>query len=566
VELGYAQVSQTCGSPLTLIDPDSLWECSCQCGQNEFSFTPMIGCAPASATTAAQACPQVCTGASPCGGALSCANMTCSGGFGNSRLVSTQSCAVTDGATTGAPPASSADFTIADVGASTTTMVVAGQSATTPVSGQAFVSASTSPPIAGASAEIARLAIQPADVFLGGSVNAYVRNIAVAHRSRLRGTFTDATHFQLPAGAVELIVTLQTQPTSGSLSAPVNLRAANTAPMTGVLDLTHGTFSLDGTAGDGQGNSLTLHFVGNVTNRPPDANHNGIIDAVDKCPGEAVGPDRTPPVFVSVPPPLTITTCSGVNIGQAVATDPCGVTLTNNAPAKFPLGITTVVWTARDGAGNVATAIQTVTAELGNDPSCCPAGTHVIVGTSNNDVLVGTSGADCILGLGGQDTISGGNGDDYISGGDGDDVIYGQGGNDHLYGGSGQDTISGGPGNDFISGGDGVDQLYGDDGNDVILGGQGGDIIHGGAGNDVISGGDDDDQIYGDDGNDNLYGDAGNDSLFGGNDNDQLHGGDGDDKLDGGSGVNAFDGGPGHNTCLDNGVTLLMCPSDSDQD
>ena len=153
VELGYAQVSQTCGSALTLVNPDSLWECSCQCGENEFSFTPMIGCAPASATTAALACPQVCTGASPCGGALSCANMTCNGGFGNSRLVSTQSCAVSDGASTGAPPASSADFTIADVGTSTATMVVAGQSATTPVSGQAFVSASTSPPVAGAGAE-----------------------------------------------------------------------------------------------------------------------------------------------------------------------------------------------------------------------------------------------------------------------------------------------------------------------------------------------------------------------------------------------------------------------------
>jgi len=566
VELGFGQITESCGGAVALADPDSLWECSCQCGQNEFSFTPMVGCAPGSATTAAQACPQVCTGASTCGGALSCANMTCNGGFGNARLISTQSCAVLDGAATGAPPASSADFTVADTGASTATMTIAGQTATTPVAGQAFVSASTSPPTAGAIAEIARLAVQPADVFVGGSVNAFVRNIAVAHRSRLRGTFTDATHFQLPAGAVELIVTVQTQPASGPLSAPVNLRAANTAPMTGVLDLTQGTFSLDGSAVDGLGNSLALHFTANVTNRPADANHNGIIDAVDKCPGEAVGPDRSPPVFTSVPPSLTITSCSNVNIGQAVATDPCGVTVKNNAPAKFPLGITTVVWTATDGAGNVATAIQTVTVELGNDPSCCPAGTHVIMGTSNNDVIVGTSGPDCILGLGGQDTISGGDGDDVISGGDGDDVIYGQGGNDRIYGGSGQDKISGGPGNDFISGGDGVDQINGDDGNDVIVGGQGGDVIHGGAGNDVINGDADDDQLYGDDGNDTLFGGEGNDSLFGGNDNDVLHGGDGDDKLDGGPGVNSFDGGPGHNVCIDNNVTLLMCPASVDQD
>lgn len=107
----------------------------------------------------------------------------------------------------------------------------------------------------------------------------------------------------------------------------------------------------------------------------------------------------------------------------AITVPPGNGACTNNV--DVPAYPSTVVWTAKDGAGNVATAIQTVTAELGNDPSCCPAGTHVIVGTSNNDTLVGTSGADCILGLGGQDTISGGDGDDFISGGDGDDLIFG---------------------------------------------------------------------------------------------------------------------------------------------
>ena len=503
--LSFAEVNGTCSNPLSLVDPDSLWECSCQCGQNEFSFFPIVGCAAGSATTAAAACPQVCARNALCGTSLTCSSsMICTGGFTAGHQLSAETCALSDGPATGANPASSADFTIADVGASTAVLTVASaQPVTTSLAGQAFFNASTSPPVPGAIAEIARLSVQPADFFLGGSVNAFVRNIGLAHRSRLRGTFTDATHFQIPPGAAEFIVTLQTQPTSGALSAPVNIRAANSSAMTGMLDLAHGTFTLSGTVSDTLGDSLALHFTANITNRPSDANHNGIIDAVDKCPSESFGPDRTPPVFTSVPPAITISTCVNASIGQAVATDPCGVTITNNAPTKFPLGTTTITWTAKDGAGNVAIALQAVTAVLGNDTSCCPAGTHIIVGTSNNDTIVGTSGPDCILGLGGQDTISGGDGDDVISGGDGDDIIYGQNGNDRIYGGSGQDTISGGLGDDYIDGGDGIDQINGDDGNDTIYGGQGRrhhprwdrQRHH-------QPGGPDDDQIFGDDGND----------------------------------------------------------------
>jgi len=50
-----------------------------------------------------------------------------------------------------------------------------------------------------------------------------------------------------------------------------------------------------------------------------------------------------------------------VNIGQAVATDNCSVASVNsNAPAFFPVGITTVTWTAIDVNGNTTTGTQTV--------------------------------------------------------------------------------------------------------------------------------------------------------------------------------------------------------------
>jgi len=75
--------------------------------------------------------------------------------------------------------------------------------------------------------------------------------------------------------------------------------------------------------------------------------------------------DTEPPV---VTPPADIVdfeatgVLSTVSIGMATATDNVGVvSITNNAPATFPLGTTTVVWTAADAAGNEGTAIQNVT-------------------------------------------------------------------------------------------------------------------------------------------------------------------------------------------------------------
>ncbi|MEO9310619.1 MAG: HYR domain-containing protein, partial [Nitrososphaera sp.] len=70
-------------------------------------------------------------------------------------------------------------------------------------------------------------------------------------------------------------------------------------------------------------------------------------------------PDITPPkdLYVEATGGLT-----KVSIGMAIANDESGIkSLTNNAPTEFPLGITTVIWTAIDNAGNVGIATQTVT-------------------------------------------------------------------------------------------------------------------------------------------------------------------------------------------------------------
>ncbi|MDD5152121.1 MAG: HYR domain-containing protein, partial [Flavobacterium sp.] len=55
---------------------------------------------------------------------------------------------------------------------------------------------------------------------------------------------------------------------------------------------------------------------------------------------------------------------TGVDLGTPTTTDNCSVSGTSNdAPATFPLGDTTVTWTVTDGSGNTATTAQTVTVE-----------------------------------------------------------------------------------------------------------------------------------------------------------------------------------------------------------
>jgi uncharacterized repeat protein (TIGR01451 family) len=80
--------------------------------------------------------------------------------------------------------------------------------------------------------------------------------------------------------------------------------------------------------------------------------------------------DTTPPTFTFVPPAITAytgpgaTTCDAVvDPGTATAADNCGpITITRSPSGNtFPVGTTTIVWTAADGANNTVTATQTIT-------------------------------------------------------------------------------------------------------------------------------------------------------------------------------------------------------------
>jgi gliding motility-associated-like protein len=64
---------------------------------------------------------------------------------------------------------------------------------------------------------------------------------------------------------------------------------------------------------------------------------------------------------------------TGVVLGNPATSDNCAVqSVTNNAPANFPVGVTTVTWTVNDVNGRSATATQTVTVNDTQDPTITP--------------------------------------------------------------------------------------------------------------------------------------------------------------------------------------------------
>ena len=75
--------------------------------------------------------------------------------------------------------------------------------------------------------------------------------------------------------------------------------------------------------------------------------------------------DTTPPV-ITAPDNITAEatgTSTSVTLVSATATDnrDSSPTITNNAPASFPYGVTTITWTATDHSGNQSTVTSTVT-------------------------------------------------------------------------------------------------------------------------------------------------------------------------------------------------------------
>jgi len=88
-------------------------------------------------------------------------------------------------------------------------------------------------------------------------------------------------------------------------------------------------------------------------------------------------------------------TATGVVLGTPVTTDNCGIaSVTNDAPSTYPIGVTTVTWTAKDNSGNIQTCTQTVTIGDNQKPTItCPANITVSSDTNSctaTGVVLGT--------------------------------------------------------------------------------------------------------------------------------------------------------------------------------
>ncbi|MEX2348874.1 MAG: HYR domain-containing protein, partial [Nitrosopumilaceae archaeon] len=113
--------------------------------------------------------------------------------------------------------------------------------------------------------------------------------------------------------------------------------------------------------------------------------------------------DKTNPT-ISAPSDVTSEAnglLSTASIGQATATDASGISsITNNAPEKFPLGITTVIWTATDAAGNVAQATQRVTMRDTTSPVIsAPPSVVVEAANPSSSINLGTPSTSDAIGV-----------------------------------------------------------------------------------------------------------------------------------------------------------------------
>ncbi len=97
------------------------------------------------------------------------------------------------------------------------------------------------------------------------------------------------------------------------------------------------------------------------------------------CTQEVVVTDDEDPT-ITCPADIAQTTDAGscfatVALGSPVTADNCGVaSVSNDAPAQFPIGSTTVTWTVIDNNGNTATCTQEVVVSDDEDPTiACPA-------------------------------------------------------------------------------------------------------------------------------------------------------------------------------------------------
>jgi len=99
--------------------------------------------------------------------------------------------------------------------------------------------------------------------------------------------------------------------------------------------------------------------------------------------------DTTPPVFLNLPLTDIYSSQTSMSLAIPSVSDVSPVTVSNNAPSVYPVGVTTVTWTATDSSGNSSTATQDIiVSSSGANPA--PSGQD----------SGGSSGGGCMSGTG----------------------------------------------------------------------------------------------------------------------------------------------------------------------
>src|SRR5215831_12894494 len=174
----------------------------------------------------------------------------------------------------------------------------------------------------------------------------------------------------------QLVIVTDNQPPTISCPALVSVTAS--PGMCGATNVTLGTPTITDNCGP-------VSVTNNAPAIFPVGTNTVIWTATDThgnsatCPQLVIVTDNQPPT-ISCPALVSVTASPGmcgatnVTLGTPTATDNCGpVSVTNNAPAIFPVGTNTVIWTATDTHGNSATCPQLVIVTDNQPPTIsCP--------------------------------------------------------------------------------------------------------------------------------------------------------------------------------------------------
>ena len=265
--------------------------------------------------------------------------------------------------------------------------------------------------------------------------------------------------------------------------------------------------------------------------------------------------DTTSP-SITAPDSITVEATSAdsntVALGNPISSDLVDIpSISNNAPDVFPVGETTVTWTATDYSGNSASATQTVTIVDTTSPELTmPEDVMIIAFSLEKQVEIGEAQAHDLAGSALTITNDAPNtfplGDTVVTWNVSDEL-----GNSS----SSQQVVSVQPCGKPLSY---YNQIFGTPAADTIIGTEVADLIFAFAGDDMIFGGEGNDCIIGGDGDDLIFGNAGDDHIVGGEGNDILKGFSGDDKLTGGTGTDVLDGGDDFDVSYDSASDIII--------